>query len=227
MSIIAWIVLGAIAGYLAGFLVRVTRDSASSATSCSASSVPSSAASSPARCSAPTRSTGRSTSRRSSPPSSAPSSSSSWRMRHGQLAARRGLTGTGPGRPRPVRRGAHRSPRWASDVRPKNPSTTGRSSHVQDRANRSTCDVPVREAYDQWTQFEEFPRFMDGVESRPAGRRHAPPLGRRDRRPAQGVGRRDHRAGAGPARSRGRRPTGTGTPASVDFHRLDDTRRRG
>jgi uncharacterized membrane protein len=25
-------------------------------------------------------------------------------------------------------------------------------------------DVPVREAYDQWTQFEEFPRFMEGVE---------------------------------------------------------------
>ena len=27
------------------------------------------------------------------------------------------------------------------------------------------CDigVPVRVAYDQWTQFEEFPRFMDGV----------------------------------------------------------------
>jgi uncharacterized membrane protein len=25
-------------------------------------------------------------------------------------------------------------------------------------------DVPVREAYDQWTQFEEFPQFMDGVE---------------------------------------------------------------
>jgi uncharacterized membrane protein len=26
-------------------------------------------------------------------------------------------------------------------------------------------DVPVRTAYNQWTQFEEFPRFMDGVES--------------------------------------------------------------
>jgi uncharacterized membrane protein len=26
-------------------------------------------------------------------------------------------------------------------------------------------DVPVRTAYDQWTQFEEFPVFMEGVES--------------------------------------------------------------
>jgi uncharacterized membrane protein len=26
-------------------------------------------------------------------------------------------------------------------------------------------DVPVRTAYDQWTQFEEFPRFMESVES--------------------------------------------------------------
>ncbi len=25
-------------------------------------------------------------------------------------------------------------------------------------------DVPVRTAYDQWTQFEEFPQFMGGVE---------------------------------------------------------------
>ncbi|GAB2975061.1 SRPBCC family protein [Nocardioides montaniterrae] len=27
-----------------------------------------------------------------------------------------------------------------------------------------TVDVPVREAYDQWTQFETFPEFMEGVE---------------------------------------------------------------
>ncbi len=26
-------------------------------------------------------------------------------------------------------------------------------------------NVPVRTAYDQWTQFEEFPQFMEGVES--------------------------------------------------------------
>jgi uncharacterized membrane protein len=26
-------------------------------------------------------------------------------------------------------------------------------------------EVPVRVAYDQWTQFEDFPRFMEGVES--------------------------------------------------------------
>jgi len=25
-------------------------------------------------------------------------------------------------------------------------------------------DRPVRAVYNQWTQFEEFPRFMDGVE---------------------------------------------------------------
>jgi uncharacterized membrane protein len=26
-------------------------------------------------------------------------------------------------------------------------------------------EVPVRVAYDQWTQFEEFPKFMDGVDA--------------------------------------------------------------
>ncbi|MER5737223.1 SRPBCC family protein [Streptomyces sp. NPDC002262] len=27
-----------------------------------------------------------------------------------------------------------------------------------------TVEAPLREVYDQWTQFEEFPRFMEGVE---------------------------------------------------------------
>jgi len=25
--------------------------------------------------------------------------------------------------------------------------------------------VPVRRAYNQWTQFEEFPKFMEGIQS--------------------------------------------------------------
>ena len=83
-------------------------------------------------------------------------------------------------------------------------------------------NVPVREAYDQWTQFEEFPRFMDGVEQVQPARRHAPPLGGDDRRPAQGVGRRDHPAGARPARSRGQSTDGDWNAGAVDFHRLDD-----
>ena len=27
-----------------------------------------------------------------------------------------------------------------------------------------TVDAPIREVYNQWTQFESFPSFMDGVE---------------------------------------------------------------
>jgi uncharacterized membrane protein len=32
--------------------------------------------------------------------------------------------------------------------------------HIEDSI---TCDVPVRVAYNQWTQFESFPQFMEGV----------------------------------------------------------------
>jgi uncharacterized membrane protein len=36
---------------------------------------------------------------------------------------------------------------------------------VSSHEHHVDVEVPVRSAYDQWTQFEEFPRFMDGVES--------------------------------------------------------------
>ena len=31
-------------------------------------------------------------------------------------------------------------------------------------ASTIEVEVPVRTAYNQWTQFEDFPRFMEGVE---------------------------------------------------------------
>ncbi|EYT81983.1 SRPBCC family protein [Streptomyces andamanensis] len=34
-------------------------------------------------------------------------------------------------------------------------------SHVEESIE---VNVPVRDVYDQWTQFEDFPQFMDGVE---------------------------------------------------------------
>ena len=55
-------------------------------------------------------------------------------------------------------------------------------------------DVPVSTAYNQWTQFEDFPLFMEGVEHVRADRRHAPALGRQGRRQDERVGREDPRA---------------------------------
>jgi uncharacterized membrane protein len=37
-----------------------------------------------------------------------------------------------------------------------------KASKIQESVD---IDVPVATAYNQWTQFEEFPKFMDGVES--------------------------------------------------------------
>jgi uncharacterized membrane protein len=35
---------------------------------------------------------------------------------------------------------------------------------MSEKQHSIDVNVPVRTAYDQWTQFEEFPRFMEGVE---------------------------------------------------------------
>jgi uncharacterized membrane protein len=35
---------------------------------------------------------------------------------------------------------------------------------VSEKQHSIDVNVPVRTAYDQWTQFEDFPRFMEGVE---------------------------------------------------------------
>ncbi len=37
--------------------------------------------------------------------------------------------------------------------------------NANDHTQSIDVDVPVRVAYNQWTQFEEFPKFMEGVES--------------------------------------------------------------
>jgi uncharacterized membrane protein len=43
-----------------------------------------------------------------------------------------------------------------------NPEERHRMSTVEKSID---VNVPLRTAYDQWTQFEEFPRFMEGVQS--------------------------------------------------------------
>jgi uncharacterized membrane protein len=40
----------------------------------------------------------------------------------------------------------------------------GKQSDASSVIKSIEVDVPVRTAYNQWTQFEEFPRFMEGVE---------------------------------------------------------------
>ena len=81
--------------------------------------------------------------------------------------------------------------------------------------------VPVREAYDQWTQFESFPEFMEGVESvKQTDATHLHWIADH-RRQATGVGRRDH--GTDPdQRIAWTSITGDANAGSVDFHRLGE-----
>jgi len=86
-------------------------------------------------------------------------------------------------------------------------------------------EVPVRTAYDQWTQFEEFPRFMEGVEEiRQLDDTHV-----HWKTKIAGVGREfdaeiteqhpDHRIAW-------RSVSGTSNAGVVTFHRLDETKTR-
>ena len=225
MSIIAWIVLGAIAGYLAGFLVRGDEglgvighivlgivgalvggflagalfgnnpiDGPLDISSIVAAVIGAVIVVARGEC------------------------------RHGQLAAQHGLTRhrTAVG-PDPVRRGAHRSPRWASACPSPNPEHHPEGApHVEDRDARSTSHVPVREAYDQWTQFEDVPAVHGRRRVASSSSTTRTSTGSRRSPASARSGTRRSRSRSRTSGSRGRRPTATGTPASVDFHRVDD-----
>jgi uncharacterized membrane protein len=55
---------------------------------------------------------------------------------------------------------AHRLHRSSRDTQSRN-----RNTIMANVTESIDVNVPVRTAYDQWTQFEEFPRFMEGVKS--------------------------------------------------------------
>jgi uncharacterized membrane protein len=52
----------------------------------------------------------------------------------------------------------------AGPVRPVTDPETERKDHVSAIEKSIEVDVPLQVAYDQWTQFEDFPQFMGGVE---------------------------------------------------------------
>jgi uncharacterized membrane protein len=51
-----------------------------------------------------------------------------------------------------------------ADIRIDRPDRPGKEFRMSRIHESIQVDVPVHTAYNQWTQFEEFPRFMDGVE---------------------------------------------------------------
>ena len=86
-------------------------------------------------------------------------------------------------------------------------------------------NVPVREAYNQWTQFETFPQFMDGVESvRQEGDTHlhwvAQIAGRHQEWDAEITEQTPDQRIAWTS------TTGDRNAGAVDFHRLDDNQTR-
>ena len=86
-------------------------------------------------------------------------------------------------------------------------------------------NVPVRTAYDQWTQFEEFPRFMEGAESVTQlddTRLHwvASIAGKREEWGAEITEQHPDE------RVAWTNTTGTRNAGVVTFHRLDDTKTR-
>ncbi len=85
-------------------------------------------------------------------------------------------------------------------------------SQVQESVD---VDVPIRVAYNQWTQFESFPHFMAGRVHHP-DRRHPQPLGHQDRWGDPGVRHRDHRAA--PRRESGLDQCGRRHPARRRGH---------
>ena len=86
-------------------------------------------------------------------------------------------------------------------------------------------NVPVRTAYDQWTQFEEFPRFMEGV-------REVRQLDDKRLAWCADVGGKEKRWEAEiteqipDARIAWRSRTGANNAGVVTFHRLDDQKTR-
>ena len=81
------------------------------------------------------------------------------RVREGQVAARGDGPRLGHQLARPRRFPVHpRGSRTASEIDEQEDTV---SATVEQTIQ---VDVPIRQVYDQWTQFEEFPRFMEGIE---------------------------------------------------------------